>query len=490
VPDGYVCVRVDSRGSGRSPGYLDPFSPREMRDLYLCIEWAGIQPWSNGKVGLCGISNYAVRQWHVASLQPPHLAAMCVWEGWADTYRDRTHHGGILCAFQTNWYDLQIKTVQYGLGVRGPRSRVTGELVCGPETLPNRELAKNRCDLDYEAQIHTLDDEYYKERSPVWDKVITPFLSAANWGGQALHARGNFEGFVRAASKEKWLEVHGLNHCSLFYADYGVRLQKRFFDYFLKGIENDWLRKQRRVQLQVRYVDRFVERMEDEWPLARTEWTKFYLDPMDCSLGRSPVKAQGSVEYDALGDGVTFLSHPLGKETEITGPSAVRLFASSSTVDADMFVVLRVFSPEMKEVVFQGADDPHTPVGQGWLRASHRKLDRRLSTEYRPYHTHDELQPLTPGQVVELDIEIWPTSIVVPQGYRIALTVRGKDYEYPSGSSVPHVSVFKNEFKGCGAFIHNDQRDRPPEIFGGRTTLHFDPSRAAYLLAPIIPEKK
>ena len=135
VPHDYVCVRVDSRGAGCSPGVIDHFSPRETKDFYDCIEWAGVQPWSNGKVGLNGISYYGINQWHVASLQPPHLAAMCVWEGAADWYRDMTHHGGILSTFWENWYDMQVKTVQYGAGERGKRSRVHGELVCGPETL-------------------------------------------------------------------------------------------------------------------------------------------------------------------------------------------------------------------------------------------------------------------------------------------------------------------------------------------------------------------
>ena len=92
VPDGYACVRVDSRGAGRSPGHIDPWSPRETRDLHDCIEWAAAQPWCNGKVGLNGISYYAINAWHVAALQPPHLTAMCVWEGAADFYRDMTHH--------------------------------------------------------------------------------------------------------------------------------------------------------------------------------------------------------------------------------------------------------------------------------------------------------------------------------------------------------------------------------------------------------------
>ena len=190
-----------------------------------------------------------------------------------------------------------------------------------------------------------------------------------------------------------------------------------------------------------------------------------------------------------MGDGVTFLTAPFAHETEITGPSALKLFVSSSTPDADIFAVLRVFTGDLKEVVFQGAIDPHTPVGQGWLRASHRKLDKKLSTPYRPYHTHTRRQPLKPGEVVELDIEIWPTSIVVPAGHRVGLTVRGKDYVY-AGPSGGRLSNFKNELTGCGPFLHDDLRDRPPEIFGGVTGLHFGGSSGPICCCPIIPPKK
>jgi uncharacterized protein len=487
VPEGYACVRVDSRGCGCSPGVIDHFSPRETKDFYDCIEWAGVQPWSNGKVGLNGISYYGINQWHVASLQPPHLAAMCIWEGAADWYRDMTHHGGMVSTFWANWYDMQVKTVQYGAGERGRRSRVHGNLVCGPETLSEEELARNRVEFGREIVAHPLDDDYHKARSPVWEKVVTPFLSAANWGGQGLHPRGNFEGFGRAAAKDKWLEAHGIEHWTHFYTDYGRILQLRFFDHFLKGEANSW-NKQPRVLLQVRHPgERFVERAENEWPLARTEWTKFYLDPKDFSLRQEPPATEAAITFDALGEGVTFLTPPLGHETEVTGPSAATLLVSSSTSDADLFLVLRVFSADMKEIVFQGAIDPHTPIGQGWLRASHRKLDPALSSPYRPYHTHDEQWPLTPGQPVELDVEIWPTSIVVPAGYRIGLTIRGKDYEYGGGRG-GRLSNFKNELTGCGPFLHDDPVDRPVGVYGGRTTLHVGPAQP-YVLLPIIPTR-
>ena len=478
VPEGYACVRVDSRGAGRSPGFIDHFSPRETKDFYDCIEWAGVQPWSSGKVGLNGISYYAINQWHVASLQPPHLAAMCIWEGAADWYRDMTHHGGIVCTFWANWYDMQVKTVQYGLGERGPRSRVTGELVCGDATLSDRELQKNRADFGDEILAHPLDDEYHRARSPDWDKVTVPFLSAANWGGQGLHPRGNFEGFVRSRSKDKWLEAHGIEHWTHFYTDYGRDLQLRFFDHFLKGT-GDW-KKQPRVLLQVRHVDKFVERAEHEWPLARTKWTRLYLGE-DFQL--KAASGEGTVSFDARGDGVTFISRPVEKETEITGPLAATLTVSSSTTDADLFLVFRVFTPDLREVTFQGAIDPHTPIAQGWLRASHRKLDPRLSTEYRPYHAHDELQPLRKDEPVEVRIELWPTSIVVPAGCRLALSVRGRDYEWQKSTGA-RLSNFKNELRGCGPFLHDDPRDRPASVFGGRTTLHLKDS---CVLLPVIP---
>jgi hypothetical protein len=484
VTHDYACVRFDARGCGTSPGFIDPFSPRETKDLYDCVEWAAAQAWSNGKVGLSGISYYAINQWHVASLQPPHLAAMCVWEGAADWYRDMTHHGGILSTFWQNWYDMQVKTVQYGAGTRGGRSRVHGERICGPDALSDADLEHNRCNLGSDIRGHPLDDAYHRERTPVWSRVTVPFLSAGNWGGQGLHLRGNTEGFVRAASKQKWLEVHGLEHWTHFYTDYGRKLQLDFFDHFLHGKDNGW-RKAPRVLLQVRHLDRFVARRESEWPLGRTRWTKLHLDPRNGLLCRERPATRAPLRFDAMGDGITFLSAPLEAETEITGPAALKLLVSSTTCDADLFVVLRAFTPNLHEVVFQGAIDPHTPIGQGWLRASHRKLDPALSTPHRPYHSHDERQKLTPGEPVELDIEVWPTSIVVPRGYRIALSVRGKDYEHPGPGA--RLSNMKNEFKGCGPFLHNDPRDRPPAVFGGRTTLHIAPERPAYVLLPVIP---
>jgi uncharacterized protein len=485
VPDGYACIRIDSRGAGRSPGFLCHNNARETRDIFDCIEWTAARDWCSGKVGMNGISYYASNQWRAAAAGPPHLAAICVWEGWNDAYRESARHGGIICSFRKNWQDMQVKTVQHGQGERGAKSAVTGELVCGPETLAPEELAKNREDMWQAFLSREICDRYYAERSPDLSRVTVPLLSAANWGGQGLHTRGNFEGFAFAGSKQKWLEAHGGSHWAPFYTDYGVKLQKRFFAHFLKEEKNGW-EKQPRVLLNIRHPgEKFVLREENEWPLARTKWTRFHLDPKGMRLTTHEVQAVSSLAYDPAGDGLTFTTPPLAKPMEITGPSALKLSLSSSTVDADVFAVLRVFDPNGKEVLFQGALDPKTPVGQGWLRASHRKLDPMRSLPYRPFHTHDQKQPLEPGKVYELDVEIWPTCIVVPAGYRIALSIRGRDYEHDEAPA--SLSNMKNPMKGCGPFTHDDETDRPPKIFGGKVTLHFGVARPASLLLPVIP---
>jgi uncharacterized protein len=489
VPDGFAIVRVDSRGAGRSPGVLDPWSPRETRDFYECIEWAGTQSWSNGNVGLCGISYYAINQWQVASLQPPYLKAVIPWEGAADHYRDITHHGGILAnVFLEAWYPKQVLSVQHGKGNNGPLDPWLKEPATGPETLNEHDLWTNRADYIGDLKKHVLDDNYHKTRSADFAKITVPLLSSANWGGFGLHERGNFEGFTESASAEKWLEVHGGRHEEAFYLPYAVELQKRFFSYYLKGVDNGW-NHEAKVLLNVRYPDRFERRKENEWPIARTLWTKVHLDAKEGTMlwSGSEEREESKTEFDALEDGVTFVTSPLETELEIIGPLAAKLHVSSSTIDTDLFLTLQAFDPSGKEIDFQGTLDPHTPLSQGWLRASHRKTDPHRSKPFRPYHTHDEIQPLTPSSSYELDVEMWPTCIVLPVSYRLALTIQGKDFERMSVVESYFAGVVP--YKGSGPFLHNDPIDRPKEIFGGKTTIYSGKDKDSFLLLPIVPRK-
>ena len=484
VPDGYVCVRVDSRGAGRSPGSIDPWSAREAQDLYECIEWAAEQPWSTGKIGLAGISYYAMNQWQAAALQPPHLAAICPWEGSSDVYREVARHGGMHAAFIERWYPNQIATVQHGLGDRAKRSRVTGKGVAGDETLTDEELAANRLDFGAAVREHAFDDEYWQSGRADLGKITVPLLSAANWGGPP-HLRGNTEGYLHASSEQKWLEIHGLEHWTHFYTDYGRELQREFFDHFLKGEDNGWDRRPA-VILNARRPDgSFEHRAEAAWPLPQTEWTRLYLDPGAGRLAREPLGEPTSVSYEPLEDGVTF-TLTAEEEIEITGPAAAKLFVSSATSDADLFLNLRLFDPDGAEVYFLGTVDPGMALTHGWLRASHRRTDPERSTETVPYHPHDTSEPLEPGTVYELDVEIWPTSIIMPAGHTLALTIQGTDYDHEPLGEASNAG-WATAMRGVGPFVHVDPDDRPADVFGGTVTLHAGGDRSSYVLLPFIP---
>jgi uncharacterized protein len=483
VPHGYALVRVDSRGAGASPGFLDVWSERETSDFFQCIEWAAAQSWCDGKVGLSGISYYAINQWQVAALRPPHLAAICPWEGAADWYRDAARHGGILCSFSGDWYGHQVAVVQHGVGEAGGRNRETGKLIAGDETLSSEQLERNRADFGRDIAEHGLIDDYYSSsRIPDLTQIDVPMLSAGNWGGHGLHLRGNVEGFVRSSSKHKWLELHGLEHWTHYYTDYGRTLQKEFFDHFLKDLDNGWDQRPP-VLLNVRHHDgSFTLRAEQDWPIPRTRWTKLYLDAGERSLTLAEPGKESAVSYMGKGEGVTF-SWKLEEAIELTGPLAAKLFVSSETVDADIFVILRAFDPAGEELTFQGALEPHSPLAHGWLRASHRNLDHALSVPERPYHTHDQIRPLEPGQIYELDVEVLPTCITLPAGYTLALSVRGVDYRY--SAKVERFGWF--EMTGVGPFKHESDLDRPDDVFGGSVTVYTGGGRASYLLTPVIP---
>lgn len=485
VPDGYVVVRIDSRGAGWSPGLLWPRSPLEYDDVAESVQWAGIQPWSNGKVGIMGISYYAVMAWAAAARQPSHLAAFIAWEGFNDPYRDAYYHGGILSEFTKRWQERQINPIQYGQGERAPVNPNTGQSVAGPVTLSEAELENNRVESFPDIKSHPFCDDWHRERTIDLSQVTVPFLSAANWGGQGIHPRGNFNGFVQAASEQKWLEAHGDTHWTHFYSAYGRDLQKRFFDYFLAGADNGFDRTPR-VQLNIRRPgERFELRGENEWPLARTRWTEFHLHT-DLGLDPVPARETGQISYEAMGDGVRFSTAALAEETEITGPIAAKLFVSSVTTDADLFLIVQLFDSAGEEVTFEGSTDPNTPIANGWLRASHRQLDPVRSRPWQPFHPHERAEPLVPGEVYELDIEIVPSCIVIPAGYRLALWVRGRDYEY-QGPLDDYGKTFYYATRGTGGMTHSDPDNRPEDVFSGTVTIHVGPDRPSHLLLPIIP---
>ena len=269
VPRGYVAVRVDGRGTGKSPGQYDPWSLAEAVDLYDAIEWAAAQPWCNGNVGLLGISYFAINQWFAANLQPPSLKAIIPWEGFADLYRDALYHGGLLSLFMTNWYTAHLLHHQLG--------RASQHLPDGWQINTLHFWLHN-----------SLDSGAFRGSQAQWDKIKLPMYSVGNWSGMGLHLRGNTEAFMRAATPHKKMRIHLGSHVHPFYTEDGRRDQIRFFDYWLKGIDNGVM-DEPPLKLAIRKGgDAFEWRNEYEWPLKRTRSDQVLFRSVEGAGGRRP----------------------------------------------------------------------------------------------------------------------------------------------------------------------------------------------------------
>jgi predicted acyl esterase len=445
VPLGYVVIRCDTRGTGKSPGMPRLLSRAEAEDFYDAVEWAGTQPWSSGKVAVMGISYFAMNAWRVAALQPPHLAAIVPWEGAVDLYRDAGRHGGIYSAGFFRAWGSHVRSHQRDGGAADP-APVTPEL--------------------HHAEL-------YAYLNPNLADVRVPLLSAGNWGGAGLHLRGNVEGWLGVGSAQKYLQVHMGNHIDPFYSLEGRLVQLRFLEQFLRGVDTG-ITREPPIRLAVRHdAERYRWHYENEWPLARTEWTEWHLDAAAGGLATTRPAATSTITYDAdpasSRTHASFTTDAFERDTEITGPVKLRVWVSSSSDDADVFAIVRKLGRDGREVTFPGPmpGGSQIAVAYGWLRSSHRKLDASRSTPWRPFHTHDEIQKLEPGAIVPLEVEIWPTSIVVERGERLVLEVGAKD-------------------DPLSFFQHDDPRDRART---GTNTIHTGGTFDSHLLLPIIPAR-
>ena len=436
---GYAVINVDPRGTWNSEGKATFWSDKEALDYYDLIEWVAAQSWSNGKVGGSGVSYLAILQWQVAALRPPHLAAINPWEGYSDSYRERVKHGGIPeNLFGPSW--LQRSIYSY------------------------REVE----DVTTMLERHPFFDAYWKTKAPDLSKIEVPAYVVASWGDHGLHTRGTLEGFKQMSSKHKWLEVHGRNKWEYFMRPDIVEKQRIFFDHFLKGSSDEVL-SWPKVNIEVRerhYVG--TMRAESEWPLARTVYTKLFLQGPDGSMNTAPAAAQSEVQYDAL-QGQAVFDYRFAADTELIGHMKLRLWvATSEGDDMDLQVAIHKLDAQGAQVpfaFFAVYDDG--PVALGWLRVSHRELDPVRSTEYQPWLLHQRELLLAPGEFVPVDIEILASSTLFRAGESIRLVIQGRDY-------------FKLTPKGP-MFGHGPLRNQ------GNHMLRMGGACDSHLLVPVIP---
>lgn len=433
VPNGYALVNCDLRGFFRSEGFGDLVSDQEAEDYFDLIEWAGTQSWSNGKVGLNGVSYLALSQWKVAALNPSHLAAICPWEGFSDFYRDFARPGGIReDGFAILW------------------SRAVG--------------TQKRCRTDVRAEqkARELRDDWWESRVPRLPDIQVPALVCASFSDHNLHSRGSFRGFEQIGSPHKWLYTHRGGKWAVYYSEESLAFQRRFFDYFLKGEDNGMLDVPP-VRLEVRdsYHEVIEVRGETAWPLSQTRWTRLYLHP-DGTLAEEQ-GAPGALTVDARKGRASFTWTPPAA-LELTGPMKLSLQLSATADDVHLFAAVRKLRAG-SEVVFEGSYGfGHDPLSHGWLKASHRQLDEALGRPWEPVHTHRQREPLQPGETVTLEVSILPCSTVLRSEDQLRLDLQG------------HWFFLRNPL--LGQFPAGYEPSPPGEV-----TFHLG---EAYLLVPAV----
>ncbi|KAG7058097.1 X-Pro dipeptidyl-peptidase C-terminal non-catalytic domain-containing protein [Colletotrichum scovillei] len=499
---GYAIVRADERGLGQSPGLLDTMSRGTSECFFDVVEWAADQPWSNGKVGLLGISYYAGSQWRVAARRPKGLAAIIPWEGMSDYYRDRCRHGGIHSnKFIGFWWNRQVLVNQYGRKDRskldfppdGPGARGQEDTIEGD--LPEDVLVANRQDQTKDNEANRFrDDDYYASKEYKLEDIEVPVLSVANWGGILLHLRGNVQGYLGAGSQLKYLRFITGRHDLPFYYPEEVELQKSFLDAFLKGEDKvGWstpgkvppvtltLRKGNVGFNDAEKEKAYPKREEAAWPIPRTDYTNFYLTPDLGLTTNGSGQDSKTVSYKALGSlenpqVVSFTSAPFEQETEITGHVTAHLNVSvtpdnsGNETDIDLFVTLRHIDPSGQEVFYTGTAGDPVPLVKGWLRVSNRKVHdesprHKSWLPHREYLSTDVL-PVKAGEVYGVDVEVWPTNVVVDKGGKIV-------FEVSSGDT-----------QGSGIFQHCSEVDRPASKFSGLNNIHFGQGLENYVTLP------
>jgi uncharacterized protein len=474
---GYAYVHADVRGSGHSEGEFSFMGLAEQQDYLELIAWIVKQPWCNGRIGGIGQSYYAMAQWLMATYAPPGLACIAPYDGLVDQYRGSNYHGGIFCSYRSVWYaSLRADNMHRPVNRKG--------------------RPPMRFDLVGAITEHTLDDEFWRERSPYWrlDKIKCPVLSIGHWGKMGLHLRGNILGYEEVKAPKKLVVTGARNtfeaHKMFDQVDFHEKELLPFYDLHLKGKNNGFMAAEP-VRLYVRGAN--IWRAEAQWPPKATT-TPYYLrkgpsgsvtsmNDGGLSADKPPAnEASTSYTYpdwewvngvaiigpdgrvDAVRRVLTFTSAPLDKDLDVTGPIVLKLFASSTAIDTQFIVKLSDQHPQDEAAQKKGDQPSFTPVSKGWLKASHREKDEKRSKPERPFYTHTNPQPLTPGEIYAFDIEVLPISYVFRKGHRLRLELANSDSPATDG-------VFSHPY-------------HPTQM--GTDTIHHDAGHASCILLPVV----
>lgn len=478
---GYAHIIADVRGMGKSEGaYRGWMSKQESQDGYDLVEWIAQQSWCDGNIGMVGISYFGTIQLSVAAEQPPHLKAIMPFNAPADFYRESTHHGGIIQTFFHRLYGTSVTGNSVSVTINDRPVEESKRLLEAAKADPDIKmypdiynlLASPRrmpCFLDI--VVNSTDGPFYWERSAYtrYDKIKIPFYASSGWWAYAhMHLRGAFQNYLGIdAPKKLMIDRQAVMERPLppTYNEEVIR----WYDYWLKGIDTG-IMNEPPIKLFVMGENKW--RFEKEWPLARTEWTKYYLhcwqrlspEP-ETTPGRPDCFVQQPPDETATIQSVKFLTPPLSDDMELTGPLALYLHASIDTEDTNWIVALKDLAEDGKEI----------ELNRGFLRASHRVIDESKSKPWLPYHPHLKPEPVVPGQIYEYAIELSPMSNLFKAGHCIKLEITSMDHHL---APVAPLSI--------------GQVHMPYHICSSNTTLHriyHDLEHQSYILLPVIPRK-
>jgi hypothetical protein len=487
VPHGYAMVIGDLRGTGKSEGtWLGFYNPQDQRDARDVIEWAAEQPWCDGNVGMSGHSYYGIMQPLTAAQQPPHLRAIAPIETMPSLY-EKAYPGGIT----STWYSFVLHMATAHTVALDSATRWS------PEELKER-IARRLADPDIRANsffvrefnaptknaafvdqlLHPNYDEFWEERSvrPKLPRIQVPMLLASFWGYYGL-IDGAFEAFTHPAlahiPKRLLVLSYGTSTAKLPLRLYDDELL-RWYDQWLKGVDTGVLDE---PPMRLFIPGRNVVRSESEWPLARTDWTRYYLrryEELDVTPETDVTEPDAFVylppTISARLPSIRYSTGPFVSAVEMTGPASLTVYAAIDKPDANFIATLWHVEPSGK----------HTLVTKGYLRASHRAVDASRSTVGRPFHPFTDPMPATPGEVMELQIAFSAMSIYFRAGHRLELEIGCSDaYVAPADST------------GMGAVV--EDKMNAMGVLPSSTLIYYtifrDRDHPSHLLLPVLPDE-
>jgi len=462
VPEGYAIVNMNLPGYANSEGPPTAFSEHQGKAYYEAIEWIAKQPWCDGNVGLNGVSFLAISQYHVAACQeyggpPPSLKAISPWEGLTDVYRDIFCYGGVSeVGFPLFWWATEVKPAING---------TEEDFIKAEGSIPT-DYIKN----------HPFYDGYWKAKAAKLEEIKVPMLVCASFSDHGLHTMGSFRAFEKASSEHKWVYTHRWGKWDAYYSSSVQEMTKNFMDCFLKGDTSSGFLQTPPVRLEVRSSLKEIHevRYENEWPIARTEYKKLFIGKSPGSMSLENPEEPMEVVYPSKKGKATF-NFRFNEDTELSGYMKLRVWVEArpkkptdpSPNDMVMFTAVNKLNTAGKTVNFYGSvGNTKDMITRGWLKVSRRELDPDESTEWHPVQSGTSEMLLSPGEIVPVDIELYPSSTFFSAGESIQLILSSDE------------------------IIPSPPYKKSAVINRGYHVLHFGGKYDSYIQAPVIPRKK